>query len=264
MSSTIKKLGCASLLAATCLSTTATAQGLFGAEPADSGVYVSAFVGAGFPGDASFEGTQTPDAAIPATVGGSVAGAPASVIAEFGTDIYFGGAIGYQLPFQFWGLFHPRIELEVSYLDTDVDGGSFNGGNQIFTGSQESLFIFANNYTDIKWRDDQLVIPYFGGGFGVGFIDTNILYVPPAAPFAPAPAFGAIGDDTGFATQTAIGATVVLTEQLELYGEGRYLKTYGIDAERRFLAGGNADLFNADISDRPDGFTLSAGVRYRF
>ncbi len=264
MSSILTKLGLSSLLAATCLSATATAQGLFGAEPADSSFYVSAFVGAGFPGDASFEGVQNPDPAIPAAVGGSVAGAPANVDVEFGTDIYFGGAIGYQLPFQFWGLFHPRIELEVSYLDADVSDGSFNGGNQIFTGSQESLFIFANNYTDVQWRDDQLIVPYFGGGFGVGIIDTNVLYVPPAAPFAPAPAFGVTGEDTGFATQTAIGATVFVTEKVEVYGEGRYLKTYGIDAERRFLGGGTADLFNADVSDRPDGFTLSAGMRYRF
>lgn len=264
MTSLVKKFGCATLLAATCLSTTATAQGLFGSSPAEDSFYVSAFVGAGFPSDNSFSGTQEPDAAIPATVGGSVAGADADIDIGYGTDIYFGGAIGYQLPFQFWNLFHPRIEIEVSYLDASVDGGSFNEGVQDFSGSQESLFIFANNFTDIKWREDQLIIPYIGGGIGAGIIDTNVFYVAPTAPFAPAPAFGVIGEDTGFATHTTIGATLILTEHIEAYGEARYLQTYGIDAERRFLGGGTTDLFNADVSDRPDGITVSAGMRYRF
>jgi len=134
----------------------------------------------------------------------------------------------------------------------------------VFSGSQEALFIFANNFTDIKWREDQIVIPYIGGGFGVGIIDTNAFYFPVGAAFAPAPAFAVTGEDTGFATHTTIGATVALTEQLEVYAEGRYLTTYGIGTERRFLGGGTADLFNSDLSDRPDGLTASAGVRFRF
>ena len=264
MTSLTKKLGSAIFVAATCLSTTATAQGLFGSSPADDSFYVSAFVGAGFAGDSSFNGTQDPDAAIPATVGGSVAGADAEVDISYDTDIYFGGAIGYQLPFQFWNLFHPRIEIEVSYLDSAVDGGNFNGGDQVFSGSQEALFIFANNFTDIKWRDDQLIIPYIGGGFGAGIIDTNAFYFPTGAAFAPEPAFVVTGEDTGFATHTTIGATVILTEQFEVYGEARYLTTYGIGTERRFLGGGTADLFNSDLSDRPDGITVSGGLRFRF
>lgn len=264
MTSLVKKIGCATLFAATCLSTPAMAQGLFGSEPAESSFYVSGFIGAGFVGDSSFSGTQNPDPAIPAAVGGSVAGAVAEVDLDFDTDIYFGGALGYQLPFQFFGLFHPRIELEVSYLEADIDSGSFNGGNQVFSGTQENLFIFLNNFTDIKWREDQNVVPYFGGGLGVGIIDTNAFYFPPAAAFAPQPAFAVQGEDTGFATHTTIGATVFISDQLEVFGEGRYLQTYGIDAERRFLGGGTTDLFNADVSDRPDGFTLSGGIRFRF
>lgn len=264
MTSRLTKTILTALLAGTALSGTAQAQGWFGSGPADDSFYVSAFVGAAFPSDGSFDGVQTPDAAIPATVGGSVAGAPADIDLEFDTDVYFGGALGYQLPFQFYNTFHPRIEIEVSYFETDISEGSFNGGNQIFSGDQSTLFVFVNNFTDIRWSDNQFIVPYIGGGLGIGIVDTDAFYFPPTADFAPAPAFGVIGDDTGFATHTTLGLTFAANDTFEVYTEGRFLKTYGIDAERRFLGGGTTDLFNADVDDNPDGFSLTAGLRYRF
>lgn len=264
MTSKLTKTFAAMLFAGTALAGTASAQGLFGSSPAEDSFYVSGFVGAVFPGTASFNGTQNPDAAIPAAVGGSVAGAPASVDLDLGTDLYFGGALGYQLPFQFYNTFHPRIELEVSYFEANVDDGSFNGGGQVFSGDQSTVFIFANNFTDIRWTDNQFIVPYFGGGLGIAIVDTNAQYFPPAAPFAPAPAFGVSGNDVGFATHTTIGVSFAANDRFEIYTEGRYLKTYGVDAERRFLGGGTVDLFNADLNDNPDGFTATAGVRLRF
>ena len=253
-----------SLASATALASGASAQGFLGSEPAEPSFYISGFVGGGFPQNADFDGIQTPDAAIPATVGGSVAGANAVVDLDFDNDVFFGGAVGYQLPFQFWGLFHPRIELEVSYIDADVDSGSFNGGNQTFSGDQSTLYVFANNFTDIRWSENQRFVPYIGGGLGIGIVDTNVEYFPVGAPFAPAPAFALTGEDTGFATHTTIGLTFEATENYEIYTEARYLTTYGVDAERRFQGGGTVDLFNADLDDNLDAFSVTAGARYRF
>lgn len=264
MTNLLPKTLLASALSAGFFASAAFADGLFGSEPAEPSFYISAFVGGGFPTDANFDGVQAPDAAIPATVGGSVAGANANVELDFGSDVFYGGAIGYQLPFQFYGIFHPRVELEVSYIEADVDSGSFNGGNQTFSGDQSTLYIFANNFTDIKWRDDQVIVPYIGGGLGVGIVDTNVEYFPVGAPFAPAPAFALRGEDTGFATHTTIGLTYAPTKNYELYTEARYLTVYGVDAERRFQGGGTADLFNADLDDKLDSFSVTAGARYRF
>lgn len=228
-----------------------------GSSPAEPGAYVSGFVGGGFPGDADFEGIQAPEAGSP-----GLAGDPANVSVEFDSDIYFGGAVGYQMPFQFFNLIHPRIELEVSYVEAGVDGGSFNGGNQTFSGDQSALFVFFNQYGDLKWRDDQIIIPYFGGGLGIGIVDTNVQYFPNNG-IATAPTFGVFGEDTGLAGHSAIGVTFKASDRLEVYGEGRYYNIFGVDAERRFIAGG-ADSFNADVDDRLDGFTASAGARFRF
>lgn len=224
-------------------------------EPADGGIYFSGFAGGGFASDAGFNGEQNPAAGV-----AGVAGAPANVVAEFDTDIFYGGAIGYQLPFTSFKYFHPRVEIEVSSLDSDVSAGSFNGGNQTFSGDQSQLFLFLNSYNDIKWNPNQRFIPYIGGGIGVAFIDENILYFPNNGT-ATAPTVGVFNDETAIATHGAIGMTYKFTDSLEVYTEGRYTSVYGVDAERRFIAN---DGFNADVSDRINGFSATGGIRVRF
>ena len=259
MTSKFTKTFASLILAGTALSGVSHAQGLFNSSPAEDSFYVSGFVGATFPSDVVFNGTQVPEAGAPGAIG-----APATADLNFGTDLYYGGALGYQLPFQFFNTFHPRLEVEVSYAKTDIDSGSFNGGNQTFSGDQSNLFVFVNNFTDIRWADNQIIIPYIGGGIGVGIIDTDIGYVGAAAPFAPLPAFVINDEDTGFATHTTIGLSFAANNQFEVYTEARYLKTYGIDVERRFVGGNTVDLFSADLDDDPDGFTVTAGARFRF
>ena len=228
-----------------------------GSSPAEPSFYVAGFVGGAFPQDADFEGTQNPDVGVP-----GAAGAPAEIDVSFDNDVFFGGVLGYQLPFQFFNTFHPRIELEVSYFEADVEDGAFNGGNQIFSGDQSILFVFFNQYADIKFSDNQLLTPYIGGGLGIGIVDTNVAYFPDNG-VATAPTFALTGDDTGFAGHTAIGLTFDATDTFEVYAEGRYYNIFGIDAERRFVADG-ANLFSADVDDRLDGFTVTAGARLRF
>lgn len=241
-----------------------TVERAFNMEPAEDGWYVSAFVGAGFLGDDTFEGIQDPDPGIPSPAG-NVAGVPAIVELDFNPDVFFGGSIGYKLPFTYLDYFHPRLELEVSYTDADVDeGGFFNdagiAGGQTFSGDQEILFIFLNNHSDIRWRNDQKIVPYFGSGLGLGIVKTSISYFPPTAP---GPVFEVDGDDVAFATNLNIGVTWEATERVEFYTESRYFTLYNVQADRNFIGGG-AEIFNADLDDNVKGVTVKAGMRFNF
>lgn len=246
-------------LTASLLSFASTAQaGIFDKTPTDgAGVYVSGFVGGAFPFDADFDGTQQPVAGVPGT-----AGADANVQADLDDDVYFGAAVGGRLPFKFLGYFQPRLELEVSHFETDVRDGSFNGGNQVFSGEQSQTFFLLNSYNDIRWKDNQRVVPYIGGGIGFGVVDTDVQYFPDNG-VATVPTFAVRGEDTGFATVSAAGVTLNATDTFDIYVEGRYFKTYGIDQERRFVLDG-ADGFNADVDDDPDGLALTVGTRIKF
>lgn len=235
-----------------------TAQaGIFDFDPAEGGVYVSGFIGTSNPSDTDFEGTQAPAAGVP-----GAAGADANIVAKLDGATYFGGAIGARLPFKYWKYFQPRLEAEISYSDHDVSGGSFNGGNQTFSGSQSITYYLINNTSDIIWKDNQKVVPYFGGGIGIADFNTDIQYFPNNGT-ATSPTFAVQGSDSGFATVSAIGATLKTSDKLDFYVEGRYIKTYGIDAERTFIANG-ASGFNAEVDDDPDGFSLTVGTRLNF
>ncbi|MEP1231353.1 MAG: hypothetical protein ABJG88_11810 [Litorimonas sp.] len=255
MSISLRKMSLA-ILASALLSSTAHA-GIFDFDPAPGGAYVSGFVGGAFPFDANFDGTQDPAAGVP-----GVAGADADIDAEFDTDVVFGGAVGVKLPFRYWKYFQPRLELEVSHFEADVDEGDFNGGDQTFSGDQSLTFYLINNVSDFQWTDNQRVIPYFGGGIGVATVDTDIQYFPNNG-VATAPTFAAQGDDTAFATVSNIGLTFKATDKFDIYTEARYYKLYGVDAERTFIGDGG-EGFNADVDDDTDGFTLTVGARINF
>lgn len=221
----------------------------------DKSWYVSGFVGAGFPGDAELTGTQNPAAGSP-----GVAGDPARISTDFDSDTTFGVAIGYDTPWEFFGIFNPRLELEYSRIKADVGGGSFNGGNQAFSGDVSVDFFLINNYSDIIWDDNQTVIPFIGGGLGIANVDTDIRY---AGGGAPTPNFVATGDDSGLAGTFAGGLTWLTGTPWEVYGEARYYQIRDLEFERRFIGGG-ADLFNANVEDDFDGTSLTVGARYKF
>ena len=247
--------GAALTLVSSALLTSTAHAGIFDFDPAEGGYYISGFGGAALPFDADFDGVQDPVAGIP-----GVAGAPAEIEADFNTAAHFGGRVGTKLPFKYWKYFQPRLELEVSTFEADVESGSFNGGTQTFSGDQSTTLFLINNNSDWIWSDDQKIIPYFGGGIGVAKVDSDIQYFPAAAS---APTFAVQGDDIGLATISTLGLTFKATETLDVFTEARYLKTYGIDAERTFIAGG-ASSFNADVDDDPDGITITGGVRVNF
>ncbi len=221
----------------------------------DSGFYIAGFLGGGFPGDAELTGTQQPAAGSP-----GLAGDPARIAVEYDGTTNYGVALGYDLPWVFFDILNPRMELEYSVIDADVSAGSFNGGVQPFGGDTKIEFFLINNYTDVIWQDNQTLIPYFGGGIGAAKVEANVLY---AGAGAPAPTFAATGDDTGLAGTFAGGVTFKAQNNWEFYGEARYYQIRDLNFERRFIGGG-VDLFNANVSDDFDGTTLTAGVRRRF
>lgn len=239
--------------------TAAPAQaGIFDRTPTDgAGPYISGFVGAAVPFDSEFDGTQNPETGVPGTIG-----APASVDSELDSDVYFGGAVGVRLPFKFLKTFQPRWELEVSHFESNVASGTFNTGNQTFGGEQSQTFFLLNSYSDIRWKEDQKVVPYIGGGLGFGVVNSDIRYFPNNG-IATAPTFAVQGEDTGFATVSAVGVTLNASEKFDVFTEARYFKTYGIDAERRFIANGN-DGFSAEVDDDPDGLAFTVGTRLKF
>jgi len=236
----------------------AFAGGLFSFDPAEPGFYISGHGGVSFLSDSTFEGVSDPVAGIPGPTG--AAGVPLNVDVNYDTGYTFGGAVGYQLPFKYWGVFHPRLELEVSYLESDVSAGSFNGGNQTFQGSQDAVFVYLNNYSDIKFSEDQKLVPYIGGGFGAAFVNSDVGYFPGAAT---APTFAVTGDDTAFASHAAVGLSYELSENLDLYSEARYFRIYSTNLDRTFVGGG-ANLFNGEVDDNIEGINVTAGVRLRF
>jgi len=152
------------------------------------------------------------------------------------------------------------LELEYSTLDVDVSDGSFNSGNQPFSGDTQIDFFLVNNYSDIIWDDNQTWVPFVGGGLGVASVDANILY---AGGGAPTPNFAATGEDTGFASTFAAGLTWLTGTPWEVYGEARYFQIRDLEFERRFIGNGE-NLLNARVSDDFDGTTLTFGARYKF
>ena len=228
---------------------------MFTLEPADGGgLFISGYVGSSSIGDANFSGVQAPVAGAP-----GAAGAPANVAVEFDSDAVFGGAVGYQAPLTYWTYFQPRLELEVSSLTADVSDGSFNGGDQPFSGELETTMFLVNNYSDIRWSEDQLIVPFIGGGLGVAQVEADIPY----AGGTPEPNFTARGDDTVLASTIAAGVTLDLPGAVDLYGEARYHQLFGVELERRFVGGG-ADLFSAALEEDVTGANFTVGARYRF
>ncbi len=224
-------------------------------EP-EGGVYVSVLAGVTSPSDNEFEGVQAPVAPSPGT-----AGAPASVDVGFDEDFHGAVALGYRIPKRVFGIFQPSIEVEFSRTSPDVSNGSFNGGSQTFSGNFDVNTYSVNYQSDIRWSNNQRVIPFLGGGIGIADVDANAQYFPNNG--ATAPTFAVTGSDQALSLHSNAGLTFVINDNFDLNTRVRYQRVSGLDFERRFIAGTN-DAFNADVSGDYETVSVLAGVRFRF
>lgn len=224
----VRVLFAVSAVAACLSSSSAFAGGLIERNGDKSGPYVAVFGGGVFLDESDYAGP----------------GGAFSVDTDTGYD--FGGAIGYALPFRALGVFQPRYEIEVSYLESDVS----DAGSAAATGDAEALSIFFNGYYDIRLAGLDRLTPYVGGGAGVAFVDLDVTALSSSVPFATA-------DDTVFAGHVAAGATFALSERLELFGEGRYFRSSRVET---------AFASPAAFIDRErlEGFVANGGLRWRF
>lgn len=222
-----------------------------------SGVYVSLSGGLEFFSDTDLFGIQQPEAGVP-----GFSGEPAFVDVDFDTGYNVRGAIGYKLPKGFVGFIIPSVELEVGYAEADVGSGDFNGGNQSFSGDVNVTTIQFNYTSELIFNDRQKIIPYFGGGLGVGIVDANFAYFPNNG-IATSPTFDIDGTSTNFVTNSRIGVKTQVSDNLDIFLEGRYTRVSTGDFERRFVAGG-ADGFSTDLRGNTTSLSLGLGLKARF
>jgi opacity protein-like surface antigen len=223
----------------------------------ESGVYVTAAVGVTSPSEETFEGVQAPTGTAP-----GVAGAPARVASEFDEGFTFAGSVGYKLPTRVLGVFQPSIELEYSNANSDVSGGAFNTGSQTFSGDIEVNTFTVNYRSEIRVKENQTIVPFWGGGIGIAEVDTDIRYFPNNG-VATAPTFAVQGSDTALVLQSNAGVSIRLTDNIDLEGKVRYQRTSDLDFERRFIAD-NSGSVNAEVDGNYETVSGLVGLRYRF
>ncbi len=224
-------------------------------QEVDGGLYITGRLGVALPSDFKLEGVQDPQAPSPGMVG-----APAIVDVGLQNEITFSGAIGYKFPKRILGVIQPSLEVEYSYANPDVSGGSFNGANQAFSGDVEVQTFTANVQADFIFKDNQRVIPFLGGGIGIADTETNVLY---PVPGETASSFKVISDDTRFVYQTDAGLRFDINDRFAIDARVRYQRIDGVDFERRFLSGTD-NAFNANVSDDFETVNFLAGIRYSF
>ncbi|WP_164118279.1 P44/Msp2 family outer membrane protein [Sphingorhabdus sp. Alg239-R122] len=240
------------------LSLTGQAMAQEATEIDHEGFYVSSSIGAEFLNDSSFRGVQNPDAGVPGIPGG-----PADINVAYDTGFSVNGAVGYKIQDSLlFDFLKSRVEVEVGYSESDVSGGTFNGGNQTFSGDVSTFTATAGLYSDVVWSANQKIIPYFGSAIGLAVLDTDVQYFPNNG-VATAPTFGVRGSKTAFVTQSRLGLTIKATDKVDVFAEGRYQKIYGRNFDRRFIANGN-DGFNASVRDDTESFGAGLGIRFNF
>jgi len=220
------------------------ADAVVGSEPTpapesfdESRFYISGFIGAAFVDDNEFEGV--------------VSGASPVINLDYDTGLFLGGAIGKE-----FGEFGPgslRGELELSYLQSDVDRLDFTGNGaspDVIIGDAEfsSVNLAANFLLDFDTGG--LITPYIGGGLGVAFTDFEAAYVPGVR----------LDDsDTNFLLQGIVGASAPLNDSADLFVEGRYTRIFNVESQRIAPTGAITGIGEADF----DNFAVAGGLRFK-
>ena len=152
-----------------------------------------------------------------------------------------------------------RIRAETSLSKSVINIGSFNStrddGTQVMTnesGDFEILSLFLTGYYD--FFDESKIQPYFGAGIGISNVDISNIKV---LGINGSSSYENVGNngDSEFSYELKLGSSYEFTNNSDLYFEGIYRKTSGIQI------GGSTDLMrDIDVS------SLSAlgGIRFKF
>ena len=242
------------------------------AKSKEKSFYVSGTVGVNLQDDSSNSGSTTADFltgnggdAIPN--GTNIAsGTPIGWNTEFDSGLSLSAAFGVRVGDN-W-----RNEIQVFNTQSDVDShdGVSVGGTDIdavdaavLTGSDAQLGatvgavvsdgrgdistygIMFNGYYDIA--NSSRVTPYIG--LGIGYAQTEVTYNPSGV--------GIVDDDAGsFAYQAIVGASLELTEQLDVFGQ----YTYRDAGDESF----DVDLFPASLDIENKSNLFEVGARFTF
>jgi opacity protein-like surface antigen len=227
--------------------------------------YIGLSGGIAMPSDSENVGAF--DATVPATMdwGEIPAGTSLAWDTEFGTGFAISGQLGVKLDN---GL---RGEVEVSYTDTGVEthrnlaaGGAVIDGVDVAVltrgapdaanptvgqviasgeGSVSTFGVFLNGFYDIDAGGG--FEPYLGAGIGYQSVDVN--YMPSGVGVADAA-------EGGFAWQVMAGATVPVSDGVDLFGQ----YTYRANAERADVP---LDLLPATLGVQSNNSLVTVGLR---
>lgn len=140
-----------------------------------------------------------------------------------------------------------RFEGELAFRRNDGEALSFNNVARPFAGAgTESYSLLANAIYDVP--TDSAITPYIGVGAGIGFLENDFVYGP--ATFQ--------DKDTAFVYQGMVGASVPVTEKIDLFIDGRYLAATGVD----FVRSSPSDN-GVSLDSEYDNFTISVGYRFK-
>jgi opacity protein-like surface antigen len=169
---------------------------------------------------------------------------------DFKDDVGFTVAIGYQYDkalVSFLQFLKPRLELEYNFARAELRGASGRVRTDYFKGLL---------YSDIRWSQDQKIVPYFGTGVGIGRVDAELRGI---SPNAGAPTIAINDSSSRFSTHSSLGLTFKATEGLDIYAEGRYSRTLGVKLDAVDAVG-----TPLRIKSKAQAFGLGLGARARF
>ncbi|WP_377192269.1 outer membrane protein [Ruegeria meonggei] len=224
------------ILASAALTVSASA---LAAQSLSEGLYIQ-----GFAGYSQLQGSD---------FSGTVNGSSQSVDTDFDAGFGLGVAIGTEIPQWSNERFGTRVELELSYRDSDVDSVNFSGngpaGEANVSGDITQTSLFANVLVDFKQTG--ALTPYVGLGVGATYSDLDFAYGPGVA----------LDDsDTTFAAQIIAGVAYEIDPNLALTLDTRYARAFDVSSQRLAPNGTSTGTVEDDI----DAFSVNVGLRYGF
>ncbi|SLN46666.1 outer membrane protein [Ruegeria meonggei] len=224
------------ILASAALTVSASA---LAAQSLSEGLYIQGFAG--------YSQLQSSD------FSGTVNGSSQSVDTDFDAGFGLGVAIGTEIPQWSNERFGTRVELELSYRDSDVDSVNFSGngpaGEANVSGDITQTSLFANVLVDFKQTG--AFTPYVGLGVGATYSDLDFAYGPGVA----------LDDsDTTFAAQIIAGVAYEIDPNLALTLDTRYARAFDVSSQRLAPNGTSTGTVEDDI----DAFSVNVGLRYGF